>query len=132
MVESAFSVVSCFWAAWGAGLAAGVFHFWFLGLRRGWLGLRVLCSVWGCVGGGEEVLPLGLPGPVLGQVKLLTSGAVGDPGGDVDDFGADRSGPGLGELAGGVDVCGAGEVVGHHIIILNKRFRHISDNQKSK
>ena len=46
-------------------------------------------------------------------MKARFSGAGGDPGRDVDEFAADRAGPGFAEGSGREDSGGAGEVVGH-------------------
>ena len=46
-------------------------------------------------------------------MKTDAPGAGGDPGRDVDEFAADRSGPGLPEMPCGEEPGGAGEVVGH-------------------
>jgi len=46
------------------------------------------------VDGDEQVVPGGLPGPVLGQVEVDGAGTAGQPGGDVDGLGADGRGTG--------------------------------------
>ncbi len=66
------------------------------------------------MGADEECFPRVLPRPGLGQVKSYFPGAGSDPGGDVDQFSADRCGPRLDEATFGEDSGGAGEVVGHH------------------
>lgn len=71
----------------------------------------MLCGLPGFVGSSEQVLPLVLPGLVLGQVQQLAPGTGREPGRDVDDPAVDRAGPGLGALTLGQDTGGAGEII---------------------
>lgn len=65
------------------------------------------------MGGVEQVCPGVLPGPVVRQVQGEAPGGAGDPGGDVDEVGAEGGGGGLGVEGGGQSAGGPQEVVGH-------------------